>query len=115
MKNLIYSVIIFSLLVNCGRSEDDNAYPTCYKEEIQNILQNPPATPRSNIMKYKYQDKYVYVLTNNGISDEQSVVRDENCNVICYSGGIGGNLPETNTCINWNEAEYISTVWTDPR
>jgi hypothetical protein len=120
MKKIILLMSLLLLLsISCSKSESgDEAkkvpYPECISSQIDEILKNySPRIPRSNIKKYKYNEQYVYVVEINEVADEQNPVYNEKCELICSHGGIDGN--NNKTCINWDSAVFIETVWTDPR
>lgn len=118
MKKTIYITTILLLILGCSNSTNDEpikvSYPECISTQIAGILKNyQPRTPRSNIRKYLYKGEYVYVVEINEIADEQNPVYNNNCELICTHGGIDGN--NNKTCINWDSAVFIETVWTDPR
>lgn len=119
MKKLILLMsLLLLLLISCNNSESETEdekllYPECISTQIDVILKNySPRTPRSNIEKYKYNGQDVYVVAINQIPDELFPVYNEKCELICSFGGINAN---NKTCINWDEAVFIETVWTDPR
>lgn len=109
---MIY-LISFLLLTSCKREFINKlAYPECLKTTIQEILANPPHTPRSNIKKFIIQGEYLYAIKlNAAIVDEGTLVVNERCETVCLIGGIGGNLGDN--CLE--NATYVQTVWTDPR
>lgn len=110
MKNLIY---IATLLFIMGCSKNDLlTYPKCLDAEITTLLQSPVENPKATVKKYTYQGKTVYLI-NSHFADGLDPVYNDNCQLICTQGGIAGNT--NNSCINWDSAVYIETVWTDPR
>jgi hypothetical protein len=117
MKTLIYLISVVVLLIGCSKSDNEIkkiSYPECISSQISGILKNyQPRTPRSNIKKYLYKGQNVYVIQINEIADEQNPVYNEKCELICSQGGIDGN--NNKTCINWDSAVFVETVWTDPR
>jgi hypothetical protein len=91
MKNILKLTAILLILagsVSCGREDDipDNI-PSCIKSRIQNIksenVWNPPAT----IWQYKYNGKIVYYIPPR-CCDIPGAIIDENCNAVCYDGGL---------------------------
>lgn len=81
------------------------------QEKIDYVLENPPQNPRAKIDKYYYKKQYVYVVYT-FYPDFPLSRYDENCNFVCSSGGFDGS---NNTCSNWEDADFIETVWTDNR
>lgn len=112
MKKLTLIIGIILFISSCEKNDDEIQYPTCLETRINNFIENYGVqNPRSSIKKYTYQNQTVYVFYGNNVSDEQFSVVDENCNTICSFGSIAGN----NTCDNWENSEFIETVWTDNR
>lgn len=115
MKNLIYLLGVLFILLNCDRKDDDITYPECLNNKI-NIVKNRPAqNPRVTLKKYNYKNKVVYAFFDLKEPDGANMeVYDENCNLVCSQGNaIDGT--SFDTCIDWNNAAYISTVWSDDR
>lgn len=113
MRTLIFFLTTI-VLVSC-KSDDDNtitAFPNCLKPEIDSILDSPPRSPRATVELYLYQNENVYVV-NKGFQDDYSYVYSASCQLICTIGGIGGN--QSNTCVDWDKASYLETLWTDNR
>lgn len=113
MRTLIFFLTTI-LLVSCN-SDDDNsikAFPNCLKPEIDTILDSPPQSPRATVELYLYQTGDVYVVNTN-FPDNISSVYNSSCKLICTIGGIVGN--QNNTCVDWDNASYIETIWTDIR
>lgn len=94
-----------------GCSDDDNSvvYSECLNNTIEEIMQGTPQNPRATIDAYSYQGGEVYVI-NRYIPDYFIEVVDENCEVICVNGGIAGLM-----CDDWEQAQFIRNIWTDPR
>ena len=112
MKKVILYFGIILFFIGCNKNDDDTYnYPKCFQNTINNILENEPRTPRSNIKKYIYLNQTVYVTYRNGIADEQFYVMTKDCDIVCEFGGLSGN----NTCSDWDSAEFIETIWTDNR
>jgi|GEM_PF-2403501 len=115
MKNLIYLLGVLFLLLSCDRKDEENTYPNCLNDKIESILQKPVQTPKVSLKKYNYKNTVVYAffdLKNTDGTDME--VYDENCILICAKGTtIDGN--DFDSCIDWEDATYVSTVWTDPR
>ncbi len=118
MKAILFICTITLLLgSSCNDRIDDNfpgSYPCCVQNSINNILSNPPLTPRSYLSKYYYQGQYVYTYSGSNIpadyADFPEEVYSENCEVICFFGGIAGGK-----CEGWEDAEFIEVVWEDKR
>jgi hypothetical protein len=112
MKKIFLIIAVLFILTSCERDDNEVTYPSCLQTQINEFIENYGVqSPRSNIKKYKYQNKIVFVFYKNNISDEQFSVIDSDCNIICSFGSIAGN----NTCEDWESAEFIETVWTDTR
>jgi len=113
MKNtmLLLSILLLQLSCSSNKDEVENSYPECLSSQINTILQSPAQNPRATIKKYNYQSQIVYEVNTN-FADGKSSIYSNKCELLCENGGIDGQL---NDCINWNNATYIETVWTDPR
>jgi hypothetical protein len=107
-------ILIVTILIGCS-SNDDNEItvePKCLQTIIENALQFEPTTPRGNVEKYLYQDNEVLLVNVMNFTDGQSAVINSECVAICSLGGIDGDL---NDCEDFENAEFIETIWTDPR
>lgn len=111
---ILISFLAVILLVGCNCDDDNTvtAFPNCLKPEIDTILDAPPQSPRATVELYRYQNENVYVINTN-FPDDHSYVYDTSCQLICTMGGIGGN--QNDTCVDWDSASYIETLWTDIR
>lgn len=69
-------------------------------------------SPKANIEKYLYNNQEVYLVNGQNFPDGQSHVISLDCEDICVLGGLDGS---DNDCPNWEDAEFIETIWTDPR
>jgi hypothetical protein len=112
MKAIIVLIIPF-LLFSCSNDvEVKQSYPKCLQLEVDRILESSPQSPRATIELYTYQNENVYVVNTN-FADYQTNVYNSQCQLICTIGGIDGN--ENDTCVDWENAEFIETLWTDER
>lgn len=109
----ILVLIIPVLLFSCSKDDEvKQSYPNCLQLEIDRILDSSPQSPRATIELYTYQDENVYVVNTN-FPDVQANVYNSQCQLICTIGGIDGN--ENDTCVDWENAEFIEKLWTDYR
>jgi hypothetical protein len=112
MKAILDLIIPF-LLFSCSNDDEvKQSYPNCLQLEIDRILDSSPQTPIETVELYTYQNENVYVVNTN-FPDDQSNIYNSQYQLICTIGGIDGN--ENDTCIEWENAEYIETLWTDNR
>ncbi|WP_303318471.1 hypothetical protein Q4Q34_03950 [Flavivirga abyssicola] len=104
-------VVILFCIISC---KDDDAinYPDCLKPIINVILERRVQSPKANIEKYIYMEEEVFLVNGQNFPDGQSHLITLECNDICVFGGIDG--PD-NDCPDWQNAEFVRTVWTDPR
>ncbi len=117
-KTIFLSAFTMLLFTSCNKSkvvEDTTTTkeivcPDCLNTQIEAMLQSPKQDPRGTIKAYIYQNDTVFAVNFNFADSETSIYNDR-CELICYYGGITGH----NTCVNWNNATYLKTVWTDPR
>ena len=115
MKKVILILGFLLILFNCDRKDEDNNYPECLNTKISIVMNRPAQTPRVSLKKYNYNNKIVYAFFDLKEPDGANVeVYDENCNLICSQGNMIDGT-SFDTCVDWNNATYISTVWTDPR
>ena len=110
MKKLILIIGIILFISSCENNDDETQYPTCLQSEVERILESTPQSPRATIKLYLYQGNNVYIVITNFPVD-QSNIYNSNCEIICSVGGIDGN--QNDTCVNWESAELVETVWTD--
>lgn len=113
----IYTIFAICCLVvfnSCNKDDDDNMknVPECLRPIVEYTLQRSIQSPKANIQKYLYNNQEVYLINVQNFPDGQSFVYDLECKSICFLGGLDG--PD-NDCPNWDEAEFIETIWTDPR
>ena len=112
--NLAFLYLITTFLLGCS-NDDNNSLPECIQGIIENIVyQDEPQTPRASIDKYIYNGETVYLFnrnTWNSFSDSVKWVINEGCDVSCH---VGSHFEDFN-CIDWESAQFIETVWTDPR
>ena len=107
-------ILLLSLTASCGGDDFDiNDYPECLQSTIKAIMDKPVQTPRAKIEKWMYLDQEVYVVDAQNFPDGETFVITLNCQeTICALGGFDGPL---NDCEDWNTAEFIETIWVDPR
>lgn len=124
MKTTFLISITALLLLGCSsdsslNTEIDAIKPECLQQIIIGILDREPTNPRATIRKFLYKDNEVFVIdvlsspSDRG-ADAESFVRDSSCNLICLLGGIDGQ--PSSECSDFNQtAQFIETIWTDPR
>lgn len=112
MKTILILTIPL-LLFSCNKNDDvlEN-YPPCLQIDIDRILDSRPQSPRATIDLYTYQGERVYLVQTN-FPDGYSSLYNSKCESICSFGGIDGN--GDGTCLDWENAKYMETVWTDTR
>lgn len=115
MKKLI---LLLSILLQLGCSGNDDAksksYPECIKTITEGILKTPVQNPKVTIKKFNYNNVIVYSVNIIKPDASNLEVFDEKCNLICSQGITIEGIP-FDTCIDWDKAVFIETVWTDPR
>lgn len=118
MKKIIcLSVFAILIFMNCSKSETSKkevVYPDCLSSKIQLILGSAIQTPKANIQKYNNNGIVVYAVNyikNDGTNLE---VYNDKCEIICSTGSTIDGTP-FNSCIDWNKATLLETVWSDPR
>ena len=107
---ILFSILLFS--VGCSDKNDPDI-PDCVQTLIDEFVENSdPQTPGASVDTYKYENETVYVLNFQNFPDGQSMLISTRCIQKCVLGGIDG--PQ-NDCENWEEAQYLKTIWIDPR
>jgi len=114
MKKIVLDCFILILLTSCQNNDGNNLeeLPKCIKPIVTTIMEMPIQTPRANIEKYLYENREVYQVNAQNFPDGQSFVYELNCEYICPLGGIDGI---DNDCKDYQNAEFIEIIWTDPR
>lgn len=116
MKQKIAILIPLGFLIffmSCKSDDDSNEVPECLRPTVNAILEQSVQNPRANIQLWKYQGQEVYAINAQNFPDGESYIITLDCSeTICTIGGIDGPL---NDCENMASAEYIETIWTDPR
>lgn len=124
MKTIFLIPISVLFLFGCTSDSSSSAEieaikPECLQPIIIGILDREPTNPRATIRKFLYKDNEVFVIdvlsspSDRG-ADAESFVRDSSCNLICLVGGIDGQ--PSSECSDFNQtAQFIETIWTDPR
>ena len=114
-QNLFHNRLLFLLLtffiLSCSTDNDDEI-PECLHEIIADILEDPPQEPRANIQLWLFNGEESYLVNAQYFEDGQSQLITLNCENICTLGGV---LAGRTDCPDWEEAEFIRTVWTDNR
>lgn len=116
MKNLI-SITCFLLVISaCSKTSDEEnpVYSDCIKNKIDDFLKLPVNSPKTYIKKYIYNGQTVYLVNTNNPDGAATTVYNEKCEIVCATGGtIAGE--SFDTCINWDKAIFVETVWVDNR
>lgn len=95
----------------CEDDDDNITFPECLQEYIDIGLNQDPTIPRGTIDKYLFNNQEVYLIDlQKGIADGMAIVVDDHCSEVCLIGGIAGFV-----CEGFENAEFITTVWEDPR
>ena len=108
-------VLLTGCIKTSEREEKDNCGCTapCVYLSI-NEFKNDPNTcsTGASIKEYKWEGKTVHVYDGGiCIADGQAIVKDTNCKVLGYLGGIAGN--STIEGKEWSTAVYIRTIWSN--
>jgi hypothetical protein len=89
-KKMFISLFVFFLLIGniaCKKVDVPKGTPSCIKKEIRKHEECI-----SNVIKYEYQGKTVYLFEPASAPSCSYIVYDENCDYLCSpSGGIDGN------------------------
>lgn len=112
MRKIATLLLTGFLVLSCSNDDGPKEIPDCLKPMIEAILEMPAQSPKANIEKYLYEGREVYQVNAQNFPDGQSFVYELNCEYICPLGGIDGSY---NDCADYENAEFIETIWTDPR
>jgi hypothetical protein len=129
MKKII---LIFGILLTffaCNKDDDkpepvveeepDLSFPECLLSndiiEYQLIMSYPPTEPKGHIIKKIYQGDTIYSFNQYNLIDYQLSRYNNECEIVCIYVWTGPTDPGTDCIGNPADAEYIGTVWTDPR
>jgi hypothetical protein len=124
MKKLVSLFILFFTIVSCSDNNDSadkeierlsKVYPKCVVDKIKAIYKGE-FIGTTTVKKYSYNNEIVYEFdsklgSENSEGSSFSILND-NCETIC--GGDSG-IVYHNTCVDWDKATLIETVWKDPR
>lgn len=112
MKKFFFSFYILIFLISCS-DDDDIKIPDCLNSTTKAILGSPVQSPRASIEKWIYKGQEVYLIDAQNFPDGEIFIITIDCEeTICTLGGIDGS---DNDCPNWENAEFIETIWKDPR
>ena len=122
MKKLIVPICMFFLLIASGCDNSDmqaneierlsRIYPKCVVDKI-NLIYESDSHGKTTVSEYSYNGEIVYLFdTDISTGVGFFTVINENCESIC--GGSSGVL-YYNTCIDFDKATFIKTVWIDKR
>jgi hypothetical protein len=114
-KTLLLILVFSSLSCDNSEKSDDNNndFSKCLQTIIDGILEEPMSNPKRFINSYNYLGEKVFEISpKSNVSEPATNVIDVDCVTICLIGGIDGNQ---NDCENFENAEFIERVWTDPR
>ncbi len=107
-------IIIFGsvILLSCGSTNKQETLPCNLDQLIKTALQKEPQNPRASIDQYIYHGETVYYIQIGNYPDGMTKIINSNCKTICTFGGIAG----LNTCKDFDsKANFIKTIWKDPR
>lgn len=111
-------ILTVTTLVACSSNDDNEVTvePRCLQDIINSILEEEVSNPKRTISSYNYNEQTVYsVSPNSYVTEPATIIVDSSCNTICLIGGFAGDNGETDGCENFENAEFIETIWTDPR
>ncbi|MBW8049156.1 MAG: hypothetical protein FVQ77_02220 [Cytophagales bacterium] len=93
LKPYLLLIIFFALtLAGCKKIDVPNDTPTCIKKKIRKLLKEDCPSVKT-VYQYSFQGQTVYSFSpQNCGADLTGEVVDDNCNTICWLGGISGNI-----------------------
>ena len=108
-RALLFSLLIGFVLVGCTK-EKEGAVPQCIQERLK-TFDSDEACQNASVMRYNFEGKSVYVFDREFCAQiDSSEVRDENCGLLGYLGGVLNNDTINNQNFNLS-AEYESIIW----
>lgn len=90
---LVLAVIILSYS-GCNKIELNESVPACIESKIKEFKKSDMiCDAKASVVRYTFQGNYVYVFNpGNCIADGGSDVYDQDCNKLCFLGGIAGKI-----------------------
>lgn len=91
--SLYYSLFLIIILsFQCEMDDSSPDIPECLRLKIEHLeKEDCPSVGR--VLQYRFQGKTVFVIEpKNCGADFTSEIIDEDCNTLCYLGGIIGNV-----------------------
>ena len=113
LKTFVFSLALL-MFIGCKKDCANSGISPCMQTQIDASLAATKGSLYYRIDAYKYQGNNVY-LYYKGCCDRYDDLQDENCSYLFSpSGGIGGGGDHTHSDF-FQQATFISTLWTDPR
>jgi hypothetical protein len=112
---LLITILICSLLIGAQCHKDtDIPVPACIQQKIEDIKAQPKWNPVATVKEYVYGGRHVYLFSSD-CCDQYYMLYDGSCTYICapyggLSGNGDGNCPDFK-----NAAQFVKTIWKDPR
>lgn len=106
MKIILFSGILTFIMfaIRCDKDDPEHVVPDCVKDKIDQ-LEKEDCPSVSRVLEYQFNGEKVYVIhPENCGADLTSEIVDQDCNTICYLGGIAGNL----TCEGVNFEDHAT-------
>jgi len=93
LKSYLLLIFIFGLiLTSCKKIDVPSDTPVCIKKKIRKLL-NEDCPSVKTVYQYNFQGQTVYAFNPKDCgADLSSEIVDNNCNNICWLGGISGNM-----------------------
>ena len=84
--NILPILALMMLLLSCSDEE-----PTCISELISNFQSNQSGCSGATVIRYEFEGSEVYAFTDGScINDGGTQIWDEECQSVCFLGGIAG-------------------------
>ena len=109
MKNFLKIIMLAGTLLILGCSDIEEDVPQCIKDKIESL---PEDDCPDGMDEYMFNGKIVYIFTmeENRCADFGSMVYDEDCNELCFIGGIA-SLSECEGVDFYDNATLVRTIW----
>ena len=107
LRYLFNFLIICIVVISCNSYDLPAGTPDCIKEKIQDFEKNS-ICDSVRVERYDYEGQKIFCFVESCCCDIGSNWYDENCNVVCITGTIGGTI---NCTIEIDSLEFEEVIW----
>lgn len=113
MKLLSISILAFFILVACKSSNQNEALPSCIKEKIETLKNQPLQNPPAEVWEWKDEKSTSYYITSD-CCDQFNYLFSDNCETVCApDGGFTGKGDQK--CPEFLGELKKTLIWKDQR